>query len=281
MSIPLRKDAGASLPSRHACTANQSIRPRIRVVLVDDDEAYAEAVAEGLGQFGFEVTHYPSGELLLDNPARLHEADVIVLDWRLPTGPGTELMRQLRERGVDLPVVFLSGVPRTTYEATALDRGAVDFVDKARGLVIIAKRLRMVVGWTTRENSHRVRPVLQCGPLELHPELMRATWKGADLDLTLTEFNIVYLLASRSGEYVTYRAVYDCVHGVGFVAGSGEDGFRANVRSSIKRIRIKFRAVDHRFHEIENFAAVGYCWRQEITPAETDSEDSERARSAS
>jgi two-component system, OmpR family, response regulator ChvI len=139
----------------------------------------------------------------------------------------------------------------------------------------------MVVGWTTRENSHRVRPVLQCGPLELHPELMRATWKGADLDLTLTEFNIVYLLASRSGEYVTYRAVYDCVHGVGFVAGSGEDGFRANVRSSIKRIRIKFRAVDHRFHEIENFAAVGYCWRQEITPAETDSEDSERARSAS
>ena len=109
---------------------------------------------------------------------------------------------------------------------------------------------------------------------------MRATWKRADLDLTLTEFNIVYLLASRSGEYVTYRAVYDCVHGVGFVAGSGENGFRANVRSSIKRIRIKFRAVDHRFHEIENFAAVGYCWRQEIMPAETDSEDSERARSA-
>lgn len=248
------------------------------MVLVDDDEAYSEVVVEELSHLGFEVTHYPSGETLLDNPAKLHDADVIVLDWRLPTGPGTELMRQLRERGVDLPVVFLSGVPRTTYEATALDRGAVDFVDKARGLVIIAKRLRMVVGWTTRENSHRVRPVLRCGPLELHPELMRATWKGADLDLTLTEFNIVYLLASRSGEYVTYRAVYDCVHGVGFVAGSGEDGFRANVRSSIKRIRIKFRAVDHRFHEIENFAAVGYCWRQEVTPLETDSE---QARSAS
>ena len=248
------------------------------MVLVDDDEAYAEVVADGLGQLGFDVTHYTSGETLLDNPAKLYDTDVIVLDWRLPTGPGTELMRQLRERGVDLPIVFLSGVPRTTYEATALDRGALDFVDKARGLVIIAKRLRMVVGWTARENSHRVRPVLRRGPLELHPELMRATWKGADLDLTLTEFNIVYLLASRSGEYVTYRAVYDCVHGVGFVAGSGEDGFRANVRSSIKRIRIKFRTVDYRFREIENFAAVGYRWRKEIASIESDSE---QARSAS
>jgi two-component system response regulator ChvI len=270
MSIPLRKDAGVPLPSRRACTASQSIRPRIRIVLVDDDAIYAEVVAEGLGHLGFDVTHYPSGEILLDNPATLREIDLIVLDWRLPTGPGTELMRQLRERGVDLPIVFLSGVPRTTYEATALDRGALDFVDKARGLAIIAKRLRMVVGWSARENSHRVRPVLYCGPLELHPELMRATWKGADLDLTLTEFNIVYLLASRVGEYVTYRAVYDCVHGVGFVAGSGDDGFRANVRSSIKRIRIKFHAVDDTFREIENFAAVGYRWLRQSTVLDAD-----------
>jgi two-component system response regulator ChvI len=248
------------------------------MVLVDDDEIYAEVVADGLGQLGFEVTHYPSGDILLDEPARLQDADVIVLDWRLPTGPGTELMRQLRERGVDLPIVFLSGVPTRTYEATALDRGALDFVDKARGLAIIAKRLRMVVGWSARENSPRIRSVLRRGPLELQPELMRATWKGADLDLTLTEFNIVYLLASRAGEYVTYRAVYDCVHGVGFVAGNGEDGFRANVRSSIKRIRIKFRAADPRFGEIENFAAVGYRWGGEITSLESENEP---ARSAS
>lgn len=240
--------------------------------MVDDDEIYSEVVAEGLTHFGFDVVCYPSGALLLDNPSELREADVIVLDWRLPTGSGVELMRQLRERGVDLPIVFLSGVPTTTYEAIALDRGAWDFVDKARGLAIVAKRLRMVVGWKERENGHRVRPILRRGALELHPELMRATWKGADLDLTLTEFNIVYLLASRPEEYVTYRAVYDCVHGVGFVAGSGEDGFRANVRSSIKRIRIKFRAADRGFDEIENFAAVGYRWRLETMVLETHSQ---------
>jgi two-component system response regulator ChvI len=52
------------------------------------------------------------------------------------------------------------------------------------------------------------------------------------------------------------------VHHCGFIAGSGEDGYRTNVRSSVKRIRNKFRAIDADFQEIENFAAFGYCWRQ-------------------
>jgi two-component system response regulator ChvI len=238
--------------------------------MVDDDEVYREAAAEELDYLGFDVAPYPSGEALLADQTAVQRADVVVLDWKLPSGPGTELLRQLRERGVDLPVVFLSGVPATTYEAAALDRGALDFVDKARGLAILAKRLRIIVGWSERENNHRIHPILRYDTLEMHPELMRATWKGADLDLTLTEFNIVYLLASQAGEYVTYRSVYDCVHHVGFIAGSGEHGFRANVRSSIKRIRNKFRCVDAGFGEIENFAAVGYRWHREGAPTEPD-----------
>jgi len=79
----------------------------------------------------------------------------------------------------------------------------------------------------------------------------------------VTEFKIIYLLVSRAGEYVTYRSIYDCVHHAGFVAGSGEEGFRTNVRSSIKRIRNKFRAFDARFSDIENYAAFGYRWRSQ------------------
>lgn len=251
-------------------TTGPSTTPRIRLIMVDDDEAYREAAAEELDYLGFDVAPYASGEALLADEDAVQHADVVVLDWKLPSGPGTELLRQLRERGVDLPVVFLSGVPATTYEAAALDRGAVDFVDKARGLAIFAKRLRIVVGWSERETTHRSRLVLQRGVLVLHPELMRATWKGTDLDLTLTEFNIVYLLASQSGEYVSYRSVYDCVHHIGFIAGSGEQGFRTNVRSSVKRIRNKFRAVDPAFSNIENFAAVGYRWRHDGPPLEPE-----------
>jgi two-component system response regulator ChvI len=150
-------------------------------------------------------------------------------------------------------------------EYAALDLGAVDFVDKARGIAILAKRLRMIVeshrAPTRSDGSSASGPEpIQRGKLTLHTDIARAYWDGVDLELTLTEFKIVFLLVSRAGEYVTYRGVYDCVRYSGFVAGNGEDGFRTNVRSSIKRIRNKFRQLDDGFSEIENYAAFGYRW---------------------
>lgn len=59
---------------------------------------------------------------------------------------------------------------------------------------------------------------------------------------------------------MTYRAIYDRLHYEGFIAGSGEHGYRANVRSAIKRIRNKFRDFDPGFGEIVNYTAFGYCW---------------------
>lgn len=262
MSTLLRKENFAPPSSNQNFARNRSSTDRrIELILVDDDEAFREAAVGELEYLGFNVASYASGEALLADGAAIERADVIVLDWKLPSGSGIELLRELRERGIDLPIVFLSGVPATTYEAVALDRGALDFVDKARGISILAKRLRILVGWCERENSRRFRSSLRCGPLYLRPELMRATWKDVDLELTLTEFNIVYLFASQPGKYVSYRAVYDCVHHVGFIAGNGQNGFRTNVRSSVKRIRNKFRAIDPEFDEIENFAAFGYRWR--------------------
>ena len=100
----------------------------------------------------------------------------------------------------------------------------------------------------------------------LKPRVSRAYWDEADINLTLTEFNIVRLLASNVGNHVTYRAVYDCMHHVGFIAGSGENGYRTNVRSSIKRIRNKFRLVDPEFAEIENYPSFGYRWGKPKAP---------------
>jgi two-component system response regulator ChvI len=101
-----------------------------------------------------------------------------------------------------------------------------------------------------------------CGKLLLRPDVSRAYWDDADLGLTLGEYNIVRLLASNVGRYVTYRTIYDGLHYEGFIAGSGADGYRANVRSAIKRIRTKFRDFDSSFDEIENYAGFGYCWKK-------------------
>jgi two-component system response regulator ChvI len=100
----------------------------------------------------------------------------------------------------------------------------------------------------------------QCGHLVLRIDAGRAYWKDCDVNLTVSEFKVIYLVASHVGEYVPYRQIYDAMHYVGFVAGSGEHGYRTNVRSSIKRIRNKFRQCDPAFDEIKNYTGFGYCW---------------------
>jgi len=70
-------------------------------------------------------------------------------------------------------------------------------------------------------------------------------------------------MAIQSGGDVTYRQIYDVVRGKDFAAGYGSDGFRANVRSFIKRIRKKFRDVDPEFDGIDNYPGFGYRWRDE------------------
>jgi DNA-binding response OmpR family regulator len=99
------------------------------------------------------------------------------------------------------------------------------------------------------------------GDLRLDFKTCRAYWKGRPVGLTITEFNIVCLFARRIGENLTYREIYDVVHGEGFCAGEGTRGYQTNVRSLIKRIRQKFHASDESFTAIENHRGFGYRWQ--------------------
>ena len=102
---------------------------------------------------------------------------------------------------------------------------------------------------------------LTCGKLVLQNS--RGFWNGADLDLSVGEYRIIELLASRPGQYFTYRTIYDRLRNhEGFISGTGPNGYWANLRSAIKRIRNKFRAFDPTFQEIETYTAFGYRWRK-------------------
>ena len=89
---------------------------------------------------------FVDGDSLLDSLDSAFEADVIVLDWRLPSISGIDLLHELRRRDVSLPVVFLTSHVDPAYEKLAFERGALDFIDKARGVEFLAKRLRLVCG---------------------------------------------------------------------------------------------------------------------------------------
>jgi two-component system, OmpR family, response regulator ChvI len=267
-------------PARSAALAAIGKAELRRVVLVESDQYYREVLTGELLRQGFVVHAFADGASLLGSLATAINADLAVFDWDLPTMPGLKLLAQLRQHGVNLPVVFLTGkviagddhdhdrcllAPRETlnaYECMAFDQGAVDFIAKSRDRQVLVRRLRSVVE-LARPRTKTDLPFqerLACDKLLL--ENSRAYWNQVDVDLTLGEYNIVHLLASRAGSFVTYRSVYDRLRYEGFIAGTGEDGFRANVRSAIKRIRNKFRACDPTFDEIENYTGFGYCWRK-------------------
>jgi two-component system response regulator ChvI len=229
------------------------------LIFVEDDDDFREAASAELQDPGFEVTSFATGEALLASLVAGLEGDAIVLDWNLPTLMGVDLVSSLRREGVEIPIVFLTGRSTPNLESLALDGGALDFIDKSRGMPIVAKRIRLIVD-ASRKPAVAVSEGLRCGCLLLRPDVKRAYWNSVDVGLTLTEFNVIHLLASQAGNHVSYRAVYDRMHHVGFIAGMGEDGYRTNVRSTIKRIRNKFRALDPLFDGIENYPSFGYRW---------------------
>jgi two-component system response regulator ChvI len=230
----------------------------IRVLLVEEDQTYREVLSDELSEQGFVIQSFGNGASLLNSVDAAADADVIVLNWT----SGIDLLTRLRRQDVDLPVVFLTSRARPAHESLAFDRGAFDFISKARGVEVLVRRLKLAVQAGKPAADPQIDKRIVCGRLVLRPTVSRAYWGEVDVDLTLGEFNIIHLLVSNAGRYVTYRAIYDCLHYKGFIAGSGNDGYRGNVRSIIKRIRSKFRACDSTFAEIENYSSFGYCWRK-------------------
>ncbi len=266
MSITIEDPRSTTPNFRSRSTRNDVSREeQFRLVLVDDDDDYREVAGAELGDYGFDVIDFPDGPALLDHFATGNTTDLIVLDWNMPTTNGIDILPQLRRQGVRIPVIILTAQSGIAHEMAALECGALDFIDKSRGIPVLAKRARLVADASKLPSGVSTPETIEHGALVLRPRLSRAYWRGTDVELTVTEFNIVLRLVENPGDHVTYRAIYDCVHHCGFIAGSGEDGYRTNVRSSVKRIRNKFRSIDADFKEIENFTAFGYFWRNPPT----------------
>ena len=232
------------------------------LLIVDDDDLFRESLGLNLIDEGYEVTSFGNGGEALAYLDRGGGADVILLDWRMPSLTGLDVLRRIRAAGIAIPVRFLTVLSDDIYEEAALEGGAVDFIDKSRRLPILLKRLQLTSegGRPMAESDAGRAPPIRLGSLALRFDTNRAIWAGRSVDLTLTEFKILTLLAEKAGRDVGYREIYDLVHGKNFIAGHGSEGYRANVRTFIKRIRKKFRDVDPAFDHIENYAGFGYRW---------------------
>lgn len=233
-----------------------------RIVLIDDSELFRESIAANLEQAGFRVTAFADGPAALAYLQQPDAADLVLLDWRMPEMSGIEVLQNLRKQGIGTPVIFLTVLGEQIFEETALLGGAVDFIEKSRSFAIIEKRIHLILDRLGPADGGAPAATGGDRRLSVNPRTKRAFWNGRQVDLTLAEFEVVQRLAERAGEDVSYREIYDRVHGEGFLAGEGDTGYRTNVRALIKRIRQKFREVDPRFEQIHNYPGFGYRWER-------------------
>src|SRR3981189_249721 len=261
MTAALEQNVVALEAPAPALLASVSEPNAIRVLLIDEDPIDRGFLTDVLSTQGFAVRRF-NVVSLLGAPDVARDADVIILHCDRPKRSGIELLVKLRRLGVNVPAVLLTGGAPPSHECLALDKGAVDVICKSRGADVLATRPKRVVKASNRPDQLQSGGPVICGKLVLRSDVSRAYWNDADLGLTLGEYKIVHLLASNVGQYVTYRAIYDRLHHEGFIAGDGANGYRANVRSAIKRIRNKFRDVAPTFDQIENYASFGYCWKK-------------------
>lgn len=228
-----------------------------KLVLVDDDPVFLRLLAENLRAAGHAVTAFSDPQAGL--AALLRTApDLCLFDWDMPGLDGLALLRTLRAGGAHYPVLFLTGHASPMFEEAALAAGAVDFIDKSRGPAIVLHRIGLAL---SRGAAPEAEEELAVGALLVRQGSKRVLWRGEEVPLSRGEFEMVALLARSAGRDVPYRALYDALHGDGFVAGQGEEGYRTNVRAMVKRIRRKFAEADPEFNALGTYPGFGYRWQ--------------------
>jgi two-component system, OmpR family, response regulator RegX3 len=173
--------------------------PGVRILIVEDDDAIAKPLADGLRSEGFDVTRVATGEDALE--AAL--PDLVLLDLRLPGIDGTEVCRRLRSRS-DVPIIMVTAKGEEVDRVVGLELGADDYIVKPFGFRELLARIRAVMR-RTRPSGDGSR--MRLGRLEVDVRGRRATVDGDALPLTTKEFDLLALLASEPGAVVSRRRI--------------------------------------------------------------------------
>ena len=188
----------------------------VRVLVVEDNEAMADAVQRGLIAEGFGVDVAADGVDGLWR-AREHPYDVIVLDIMLPGVNGYEICRTLRAEAVTTPILMLTAKDGEYDIAEGLDLGADDYLTKPFSFVVLVARVRALA---RRGNPVPGSQTIRVGPLRVDTATHRCSLDGQSVRLTAREYALLETLARRVDEPLTRSELLDRVWGCDHDGGS-------------------------------------------------------------
>ncbi len=184
----------------------------MRVLLVEDETAIANFIAEGLEEEGFAVDVAHNGRdglrLALDN---LSEYDIFLLDWMLPGVSGIEICRAIRKENKAVPVIFLTAKDTVDDVVFGLDAGANDYLRKPFAFEELLARMRVLL----RNNSGE-QNTFRCAGIELDVVTHRVTKGGTPVELTQKEFALLELLLRNKGKACRRTRIIEKVWDINF-----------------------------------------------------------------
>ena len=165
----------------------------MKILIVDDEPALSEHLAQALGDAGYVVDVAGDGGRA-DFAVRTESYDAVLLDLGLPVIDGLTLLRDWRKSGVDVPVLVLTARGSWHETVDGIDAGADDYVAKPFRVEEVLARLRGLI----RRASGHAQQLLSCGAITLDPRLVRVTKDGVPVRLTSHEFRVLsYLMHHR------------------------------------------------------------------------------------
>jgi two-component system response regulator RegX3 len=222
-----------------------------RILVVEDEESFSEALGYLLGREGFDVTLADTGTKAIEEFDRVG-ADLVLLDLMLPGLSGTEVCKQLRQRSA-VPIIMLTAKDAEIDKVVGLELGADDYVTKPYSSRELVARIRAVL----RRNGDLGEDVasagsLAVGPVRLDTERHVVEINGTVSQFPLKEFELLEFLMRNSGRVLTRTQLIDRVWGSDYV------GDTKTLDVHIKRLRAKIEADPANPVFIQTVRGLGY-----------------------
>jgi two-component system OmpR family response regulator len=228
---------------------------RKRIAIIEDEKVIRDNYIDYLIRQGYTATGYASREAAL-SAFNKQLPDLVILDIGLAgdIDGGFELCRELRSRSNTLPIIFLTARDSDFDSVSGFRLGADDYLTKDISLPHLIARIGAL--FRRIEAMQQAQPgesLLTRGDLQLDRDRLTAHWKQEPVNLTVTEFWMLYALVRHPGHVRSRDQLMDEAH---IYVDS------ASITTHIKRIRRKFQSLDSDFDHIESVYGAGYRWTQ-------------------
>jgi DNA-binding response OmpR family regulator len=226
----------------------------MRILIVEDERRMAEAVRKGLADEGHVVSVAHTG------PDGLAEAqdgtfDVVVLDVMLPGLDGFEILRELRARGATLPIMMLTARDEDFDRVVGLELGADEFIPKPVQPRVLLAHVRAILRRAgMRERNTVIGDTIAFGSLEIDTASRAVRLAGKPIDLTSSEFDLLWLLARNAGKVLSRNDILNKLRSLDY------DGSDRSVDCRIYRLRRKLGDLVDSAERIKTIRNVGYLF---------------------